>query len=150
MPKKKSKAAKSKSRPAVKSKVAKKGLAARGKKKAAPKTARKTRPTKKSPAKRAVVKDSSWFDEATNKPVIDQYAQKLGTFIEAMADGQVDAAELGAQEARLVAAMRDVEPLLKPAVHEKVTRLLWELTAYDLMQVLHSLHAEQPATTFHG
>ena len=46
--------------------------------------------------------------------------------------------------------MQEVEPLLEPDLHAKVTRLLCELTAYDLMQVMHSLHHSRPKTVFQG
>lgn len=93
---------------------------------------------------------SQWFDEVSNTSLIDEQAQKLGPFLTAMADGQIDAAEVKAQEDRLVAIMREVEPLLSEAQHAKVTQLLVELTAYDLMQVLHTIHAARPKTRFVG
>lgn len=93
---------------------------------------------------------SKWFDDATNTSLIDEQAQKLEPFLNAMADGQIDAHEVKAQEDRLVAAMRAVEPLLNDDLHAKVTRLLVELSAYDLMQVLHSIHEARPKTRFVG
>jgi hypothetical protein len=74
----------------------------------------------------------------------------LETFITAMADGRIDEAELKGQEARLVATMKEVEPLLDDALHAKVTRLLCELTAYDMMQLLHSIGQARPQTKFRG
>jgi hypothetical protein len=44
--------------------------------------------------------------------------------------------------------MKEVEPLLDNALHEKVTRLLCELTAYDLMQTLNLMRP--PARRFRG
>lgn len=93
---------------------------------------------------------SSWLDDESNKPIIDRYARKLNTFVEAMSDGRVDAQEVAAQEARLVRLMKEVEPLLSPEQHEKVTRLLCELTAYDIMQILHTLEESRPKTQFVG
>ncbi|MEX0712466.1 MAG: hypothetical protein WD278_08960 [Pirellulales bacterium] len=93
---------------------------------------------------------STWLDEQANKPVIERQARRLGSFIEAMADGQVDQSELAAQEGRLVKLMKEVEPELPPALHDKVTRLLYELTAYDLMQILHTMEQARPKTVFHG
>jgi hypothetical protein len=93
---------------------------------------------------------SKWFDEASNTSLIDEQAQKLGPFLAAMADGKIDSAEVKAQEGRLVAAMREAEPLLNDEQHAKVTNLLVELAAYDLMQVLHTLHAARPKTRFVG
>jgi hypothetical protein len=82
--------------------------------------------------------------------LIEQYARQLDSFLETMADGRVDTSEIQAQEARLVALMREVEPQLDDALHEKVTRLLCELTAYDLMQMLHAMQEARPKTAFRG
>jgi hypothetical protein len=79
----------------------------------------------------------SWFDEASQTPRIEESARQLDSFVQTMADGKVTEEEIKAQEARLVALMKEVEPLLDDALHEKVTRLLCELTAYDLMQTLY-------------
>jgi hypothetical protein len=93
---------------------------------------------------------ASWFDEATQAPLIEGAARQLDSFIQTLADGRVDAGEVKAQEARLVALMREIEPLLDDALHDKVTRLLCELTAYDLMQMLHVMQQARPRTVFRG
>src|SRR5262249_32365345 len=93
---------------------------------------------------------ASRFDEATHAPLIEQSARELDSFIETMADGRVDAAELQAQESRLVALMQEIEPQLDDALHEKITRLLCEMTAYNLMQMLHAMHQARPKTKFRG
>lgn len=56
-----------------------------------------------------------------------------------MEDGKIDESELDEQEQRLVGLMQEIEPQLDDALHERVTELLCELTAYDLMQTLHSI-----------
>ena len=93
---------------------------------------------------------SSWFDEQTQTPLIAEQAQRLESFLAAMADGRIDEAELQAQEERLVALMRNIEPQLDAALHGQVTQLLCELTAYDIMQSLHSLQQSRPKTVFRG
>ncbi len=93
---------------------------------------------------------TAWLDESTDAPLIGQYAERLGTFLDAMADGRVDAMELESQEARLVALMKSVEPKLEGALHEEVTQLLCELSAYDIMKTLHELMAAAPKTRFRG
>jgi hypothetical protein len=93
---------------------------------------------------------TSWFDEASNKPLIEEYAKQLDSFLQAMADGKIEAHELRDQEARLVALMKEVEPLLDDAQHAKVTRLLCELTAYDMMQLIFTMQQAKPKTTFRG
>src|SRR5688572_27100069 len=92
----------------------------------------------------------SWLDDKAKTPVIDGYVQKLGTFVEAMADGRIDDAELRDQEQRLTTLMKEVEPTLSDAQHAQVTKLLCELTAYNIMQTLNSLQSARPKTKFRG
>jgi hypothetical protein len=86
----------------------------------------------------------NWFDETTETLLIDGYVQKLGSFIEAVADGRIDQKELTDQERRLVDLMKKVEPKLDEGLHADVTRLLCELTAYNVMQALASLSDARP------
>ncbi len=95
-------------------------------------------------------KTSRWLDEKTDEPMIAEQAQRLETFLAAMADGRIDEAELQAQEQRLVQLMREVEPLLDEKLHAKVTQLLCELTAYDIMQAVHAMQQARPKTAFRG
>ena len=92
----------------------------------------------------------SWFDEKTHEPLIEGYARQLDSFVETLADGKVEPSELLAQEERVVALMKEIEPQLDDALHAKVTRLLCELTAYDLMQTIAAMQAVRPKTTFRG
>lgn len=110
--------------------------------------AKKSAPAK--PAKRAAGRRTSWLDERTQSPRINELAQQLQSFLQTMADGQVDAAEIEAQEQRLVKLMKTVEPKLNDQQHGLVTELLCELTAYDLMQMLHTMQQSKPQTTFRG
>ena len=93
---------------------------------------------------------TNWLDETTDEPLIGQYAERLGTFIEAMADGRIEPKELADQEARVVALMKSVEPKLDGALHEEVTHLLCELSAYNIMHTLHQLMETAPKTKFRG
>lgn len=92
----------------------------------------------------------SWLDDNSQTTLIDEYTQKLSTFMEAIADGHVDDSELMEQEQRLVTLMKQVEPSLDDALHAKVTRLLCELTAFNVMQTLHSLQSGRPKSKFQG
>ncbi len=91
-----------------------------------------------------------WFDDASDTPLIAEYARKLDSFLDAIADSLVESRELEAQEKRVVALMKEVEPLLSPEAHDKVTRLLCEVTAYDLMHALHMAGHARPKTKFRG
>jgi hypothetical protein len=104
-------------------------------------------------SKKKEKKDSArtdWLDADSQTPLIGQYVERLETFLDAMADGRVDAHELKAQQARLVALMKAVEPKLDDAVHEEVTHLLCELSAYNIMHTLHNLAEARPKTRFRG
>jgi hypothetical protein len=92
----------------------------------------------------------SWLNETTQSPLIQEYAQQLTTFVAAMADGTIDSSELGEQETRLRTLMQEVEPKLDDALHASVTRLLCELTAYNIMQTLSSLQEARPKSAFRG
>lgn len=92
----------------------------------------------------------SWLDDKAQTPLIDTYVQKLTTFVDAMADGKVEDKELQAQEQRLTTLMKEVEPTLSDAQHAQVTKLLCELTAYNIMQTLNSLGKARPHAVFHG
>ena len=116
------------------------------------------KPSKK-PAKRRMPKkrlakaggkSPSWFDAASHKPLIGSYVERLKPFMDALADGVIDDAELRAQEKRLVTTMKEVEPKLGSALHGRVTELLCELTAYDVMQMLHAMQSSRPQTKFKG
>ncbi len=92
----------------------------------------------------------NWFDDKTNTPLIEQYARKMTTFLDVLADGKVDDAEIRSQETRVLDLMKEIEPKLDDALHAKVTALLCELTAYDLMQTLYQMQQSRPRTVFHG
>ena len=90
-----------------------------------------------------------WLSSA-GSPLIDVYAKRLGSFLKAMADGKVDDSEVKDQEARVVRCMKELEPRLDDVAHKRVTRLLCELTAYDLMKVLNAMHNARPKVKFRG
>lgn len=131
-------------KPAAKKPMAKTAAKKPAAKKPAPKAA-KTRPAPASNKPR-----TPWFDAANQKPLISEYAQRLQPFLDSMADGRIDDGELEAQEKRLTAAMRQVEPRLGGDLHDMVTRLLCEMAAYDLMQALHTMQSARKPTVFQG
>jgi hypothetical protein len=92
----------------------------------------------------------NWFDEKSQTPLIDHYARNLTTFLDVLADGKVDGGEIKSQEARVLDLMKEIEPKLDDALHAKVTALLCELTAYDLMQTLYQMQQARPRTVFRG
>jgi hypothetical protein len=107
------------------------------------------KPAAKKPAAKKPRQELTWLDDKS-VPQIDTYARKTEAFLKAMADDRIDEGEVKDQEKRLVALMKEVEPLLTGPLHAKVTRLLCELTVYSIMQVMGSLQETRPPTRFHG
>ncbi|HET7696250.1 MAG TPA: hypothetical protein VFK57_11120 [Vicinamibacterales bacterium] len=91
---------------------------------------------------------TSWFDENAGYDGIQERASKLESFTSALADGEVSRNELSAQEQRLLTAMRGLEAALNDDQHAKVTSVLVELTAYNIMRTLHELQAERARIAF--
>jgi len=91
---------------------------------------------------------TSWFDDDAQHPLIHEQIEKLESFTSALADGQVSKQELSGQERRLVAALKALEPELSDELHAKVTTVLVELSAYNVMRLLHELRAEQTRLAF--
>lgn len=91
---------------------------------------------------------TSWFDEKAGFDAIQERASKLESFTSALADGEVSKNELAGQEQRLLNAMTALEPALNDDQHAKATAVLVELTAYNVMRVLHELQAERARMAF--
>ena len=90
----------------------------------------------------------SWFDDKAEHPMIQEQIGKLESFTSAMADGVVSETELSRQESRLVASMKTLEAGLSDDLHAKVTTVLVELSAYNVMRLLHELQAERARMAF--
>ena len=91
---------------------------------------------------------TSWFDNNAQHPAIHERMEKLESFTSALADGEVSKQELSGQEERLMTALKALEPDLSDALHAKVTTVLVELSAYNVMRLLHELRAEQTRIAF--
>jgi hypothetical protein len=96
------------------------------------------------------MKRVDWFDEKTHVPVIDEQVEKLSSFVDAMADGVIDHAELEKQQSSVVEAMKAVEAELNDEQHVKITRLLVELSAYNIMRLLHELQQSRRERAFNS
>ena len=94
---------------------------------------------------------SAWFDEASHTPIIADKAQRAASFIAAMA-ARPDR-RVGNQGAGAAAGGPDGRhraPAWSPPCTPKLTELLCELTVYDFMQAMHSVHQVRPQTKFRG
>ena len=67
-----------------------------------------------------------------------------------MADGKVTASEVAAQEKKVAELVRKVEPRLDDSLHADLTRLLCELTVFDVLQMLHTIQEARPTSRFRG
>lgn len=92
--------------------------------------------------------NTSWFDERAEHPTLHERVESLESFTRAMADGVIDKEELTTQEQRLVSAMKGLEPKLDKELHAQVTAVLIELTAYNVMRLLHELQSEHARLVF--
>jgi hypothetical protein len=92
----------------------------------------------------------SWLDDDSGEPMIHTYTERLKTFLDAMADGEIDGHEIEAQEGRLVELLRKVESKLDDELHHDVTELLCELTAYNIMHTVSGIAEATPKTQFQG
>ena len=90
----------------------------------------------------------SWFDDTAEHPMIQEQITKLDSFTSALADGVVSQKELSGQEHRLVTAMKTLEADLSDDLHAKVTTVLVELSAYNVMRLLHELQVERARMAF--
>jgi len=90
---------------------------------------------------------TNWFDDS-DLPVIDEQVHKLESFTQAMADGVIEKQELERQQNSLIATMKAVESSLNDDQHTKVTRLLVELSAYNIMRLLHELQLQRVQKAF--
>jgi len=91
---------------------------------------------------------TSWLDEKAEHPTMHEQVAKLDSFTSALADGVVTKQELASQEQRLVTAMKALESQLSDEQHGKATTVLVELTAYNVMRLLHELQAERARMAF--
>jgi hypothetical protein len=91
---------------------------------------------------------TSWFDDNAKHPLIQDQVSKLESFTSALADGVVTKKEITAQEQRLVAALKPLDKELSDELHAKVTAMIVELTAYNVMRLLHELQTERMRMAF--
>jgi hypothetical protein len=91
---------------------------------------------------------SSWFDDKAEHPVLQEQLGKLESFTSALADGVVSRQEVDGQEQRLVEALKILDTSLTDEQHAKATTVLLELTAYNVMRLLHELETQRARIAF--
>ncbi|MFO0928221.1 MAG: hypothetical protein U0736_14480 [Gemmataceae bacterium] len=103
-------------------------------------------PATKADAPKKAGKRTRWLDPKSNHPLLKEHAEKMQSYLTAVADGVVEDHELKTQEERVAALMADLEPRLDDETHELVTQLLIEITVYDMLQVMQTIQQTRPAT----
>ena len=79
---------------------------------------------------------ASWFDEGSNRLLFTEYATKMASWQDAMADGVIDDVELSTQAERLQALLSALEPKLNDDIHQELTTIFYELAVfYGMVQV---------------
>ena len=89
----------------------------------------------------------SWIDPETNELRIEGYAKKLTPFARAFSDGVISEQEISDQQARLTDLMKSIEPALDDQMHAKVTKMVIELTAFNIMQFVYQMQQERADAT---
>ena len=92
----------------------------------------------------------TFFDELKAAAHAEWVTYTEHPFTNAMADGVVSSQELKAQEDRLTAALKTLEGQLSDEAHAQVTTVLVELSAYNVMRVLHELQSQHARMVFDG
>jgi len=93
------------------------------------------------------MKRESWIDPETDELRIDGYAKKLTTFTRAFSDGVITEQEISDQQARLIDLMKSIEPALDDETHAKLTKMVVELTAFNIMQLVFEMQQERAKAT---
>jgi hypothetical protein len=91
---------------------------------------------------------TSWLDDKAEHPNVHEQVNRLDSFTSALADGVISKQELTGQEQRLSAALKTLEAALNDDQHAKATSVLVELTAYNIMRLLHELQTEHARMAF--
>jgi hypothetical protein len=85
-----------------------------------------------------------WFDETAGQLQLVTYFQRLGSWQQAVADGEVTADELKAQADRVITLLKTVQPLLTEEQKAQVTRIFYEMAVLQAMQTLALVQTPDP------
>jgi hypothetical protein len=77
---------------------------------------------------------SSWFDQEKGGGHLSDYFQRMASWQQAMADGKITPEEIRDQSHRVIALLKEVEPLVTDAERQLVTETLYEMAVLQAMQ----------------
>ena len=75
-----------------------------------------------------------WFDQATGALHLVEYIQRLDSWKQAVADGQITPDEIQQQAERVIQLLKTVQPLLNEAQKAQITRIFYEMAVLQAMQ----------------
>lgn len=82
----------------------------------------------------AAVGRQSWFDPQSNQVLFDRFVERMESWQQAIADGVITSQEIQNQAELVARLLREIEPKLSDELHDKVTRVLYELAVFNEMQ----------------
>lgn len=77
---------------------------------------------------------TSWFDPEQGPLHLAEYFQRMGSWQQAIADGKITPEEIRDQSHRVIALLKEVEPLVNETEHQLVTETLYEMAVLQAMQ----------------
>ncbi|AGY59236.1 hypothetical protein [Gloeobacter kilaueensis] len=77
---------------------------------------------------------TGWFDEANGVTRLSEYFQRMESWQQAIADGKITPEEIRDQSSRVIALLKEVEPLVSEPEHQLITETLYEIAVLQAMQ----------------
>jgi hypothetical protein len=76
----------------------------------------------------------SWFDQEKGPLHLSEYFQRMDSWQQAIADNRITAEEIRDQASRVIALLKEVEPLVNDEEHQVITETLYEMAVLQAMQ----------------
>jgi hypothetical protein len=76
----------------------------------------------------------SWFDQEKGPLYLSEYFQRMDSWQQAIADNRITPEEIRDQASRVIALLKEVEPLVNETEHQVITETLYEMAVLQAMQ----------------
>jgi hypothetical protein len=76
----------------------------------------------------------SWFDQEKGPLYLSEYFQRMDSWQQAIADNKITPEEIRDQASRVIALLKEVEPLVNETEHQVITETLYEMAVLQAMQ----------------
>jgi hypothetical protein len=93
----------------------------------------------------------SWFDQEKGGLHLADYFQRMASWQQAMEDGKITPEEIRDQSNRVIALLKEAEPLVNETERQLVTETLYEMAVLQAMQasaITSSLRTGQGGTLY--